>query len=351
MIVSKLPPQPQYVPVRTESGAWQKFALQSLPMTEHTPNHWHILGAGAIGSLWACYAYRQGSPATLILRDQTRLQAYRQGGGITARLGPIAMELPVPVTSPESLPGPVAQLLVTTKAHQTLAALDAIAPALTEAPLLVLLQNGLGVAEQVAARFPQARILQASTTEGAYREGPFSLVHAGRGQTLVGQSENLLLTQKRPALEGEELQRVAGGLSFPPLKMNVSDNIDRVLWVKLAVNCVINPLTVKYRCRNGELLDNPQSLVEINELVEEIVGLSQQLGRGEWVEDLLPRVRKVAANTAMNRSSMLQDVEAGRATEIPYITGYLCQLAEARGIELPRNRHLLELVENVSASA
>lgn len=308
--------------------------------------HWHILGAGAIGSLWACYAYQNAVPATLILRSDSRLQAYRQAGGIMAKLGALALQLPVPVTSPSSITKPIEHILITTKAQQTLAAITAIEHQLAEKVVIVLLQNGLGIAEMLSQRYPQATLLQASTTEGAYRQSLFSLVHAGRGNTQLGQSKTLLAETQQTPLDHDELANIAMSLSLGPLGMTVNDNIDDVLWQKLAVNCAINPLTVKYRCRNGELLDNPVALAELEAVVAEIA----QFDASPEYPDLLATVRHVAANTALNRSSMLQDIEAGRPTEIAFISGYLCQLAEQHRIPVPMNRQLLDEIKRLSAA-
>ena len=322
------------------------------PLTD--TQRWHILGAGAIGSLWAGYAYKAGRPATLIMRDSATLAAYQQAGGFTTQLRSGTEVLPLPATCPEQIiqastakassGGTITALLITTKAQHTLDALKAVAPALTDPPLLVLLQNGMGVAEKVQQLYPRATLLQASTTEGAYRKGPFSVVHAGQGQTLLGQSQSATPTRPQHTLDAASQKQIAQSLSAAPLNVVVSDNIEAVLWRKLAVNSAINPLTVKYRCRNGELLDNPIAAQDMADVVEEILQLSQLLGREDWVEDLLPQVRQVAADTALNRSSMLQDIEAGRTTEIDYITGYLCRLGESQGLSLKRNKALLEIV-------
>lgn len=317
-------------------------------MTAHSANiHWHILGAGAIGSLWACYAYRAGRPATLIYKDRSTLAAYQRGSGITARLQTGTDVLPVLATSPELLTAPdtqsqISALLITTKAQHTLDALAAIAPALTPSPLVVLLQNGMGITEPLQQRYPQATLLNASTTEGAYRDGPFSLVHAGCGHTVLGQSQASVQAQEGKSLDETELAIWADSLSVAPLKVSVSDNIDKVLWRKLAINCAINPLTVKYRCRNGELLDNPLAAQDMLHIVEEIVQLSDALGIGDWVTDLLAQVRQVAADTALNRSSMLQDTLAGRETELDCITGELLRRARAANLTLAANQQLYD---------
>ena len=297
---------------------------------------WSILGAGAIGGLWACYAQRNAGQTELIFRDQSSLADYRQHGGIAFTADGQTELLNIAACCPKTIKTPIQQLLITTKAQQTLTALDAIKAHIRPNASLVLLQNGLGIAEQVQAQFPEALVLQASTTEGAYRTSRFAVVHAGRGATLLGSA-------------AWQSAAIAESLSFAPLNVSVSGNIQAVLWRKLAINCAINPLTVIHRCRNGELLDKPEALTQIAAVVDEILKLSAALHLDQDIADLHQQVLNVARATANNRSSMLQDIESGRETEIEAITGYLCRLASTHGVNLPSNQYLLDEVQRVSA--
>jgi 2-dehydropantoate 2-reductase len=148
----------------------------------------------------------------------------------------------------------------------------------------------------------------------------------------------------------EQLASLAKSLSFAPLIVKKSDNIDAILWRKLAINCAINPLTVIHHCRNGELLDKPEALAQIAAVVDEILKLSNALHRDHELTNLHQQVLDVARATATNRSSMLQDIESGREIEIDAITGYLCQLAAKQGMSLPVNEKLLAIVKAIPSA-
>jgi 2-dehydropantoate 2-reductase len=210
---------------------------------------------------------------------------------------------------------------------------------------LLLLQNGLGIAEQIQREFPHATVLLGSTTEGCYRQSDFEYVHAGHGHTFIGASAN------KGKREQVALAQLAELLSFPPLNVDISDNIDAVLWRKLAVNCVINPLTAIHGCRNGELLTRPENLAQIPEIIDEILQVSTALGCSHWLDDLREHVANIAAATANNRSSMLQDISAGRDTEIDAINGYICKLADQHNINVPANKQLLAEIKRISKAS
>jgi 2-dehydropantoate 2-reductase len=281
---------------------------------------WHVLGAGSLGGLWAARLARAGVPVKLILRDQTSLTRYRAAGGLTlvedgqANLHPIAAETP-------SHGAPIRRLLVACKAYDAEEATAALAPRLAAGAEIILLQNGLGSQEAVAARLPRARCVFASSTEGAFREGDFRVVYAGRGHTWLG-----VQGERRTPEWLEDLQAA-------DIPHQWTHDILAKLWRKLALNCAINPLTVLHDCRNGDLRDWPQ---EVAGLCAELAELLRQAGQPEAAEDLHAEVLRVIDGTAANYSSMYQDVAQGRRTEIAYLLGHACAQAERLQLRLPR---------------
>jgi 2-dehydropantoate 2-reductase len=116
-----------------------------------------------------------------------------------------------------------------------------------------------------------------------------------------------------------------------------------LLWTKLAVNAAINPLSAILGLPNGELLRLPGARAQLIAAAAEVGVVAQAAGIALPV-DPVARALQVAEATAPNRSSMLQDVEAGRRTEIEAITGAVVARAEALGVPVPVNRELLAQV-------
>ena len=122
-------------------------------------------------------------------------------------------------------------------------------------------------------------------------------------------------------------------------------NIDTTLWRKLAINCVINPLTALYGCRNGELATSAYRPV-LQSLCEEVTFACRAAGHGDAVESLLDTALQVIGSTADNRSSMLQDVLKGQRTEIDFINGFLVRAAAVPAPQLPLNRRLIREIKD-----
>jgi len=292
------------------------------------PPHWHILGAGALGCLFASLLQRAGTPVTLLLRsgrgaDTALLRVETGDGGHRC-------ECPV---APVSDAGHIGHLLVTTKAGDVVPAMRALAHRLDRHSQVLLLANGMGFAEVLTDTLPGPRWYLGTTTEAAYRLAPFHIRHAGRGVTRLG----------RPGLREAPPWFATWALAVNPSRWE--ERIEEALWQKLAINCAINPVTALHRCCNGELARRPALTALLGQLCDEIRQVSLAAGFGTATQDLPALVDGVIAATAANRSSMLQDIEAGRSTEIDYITGHLVALARRLGVPVPANEALLAEVK------
>lgn len=298
---------------------------------------WHLLGAGSIGCLFAASLQRAGISTRLILRDAASLAQWRQAGAaIVLQRAEEQWRVELPATSVEALGSatPLRQLLVCTKAQQTVSALSALAAAIDPNALIVLLQNGMGVREQLQALLPHATILHALSTEGAYRIERFHVVHAGRGETVIGGEPGL-----------QAVAQAAATALRCELPVAAVDDIERRLWLKLAVNSVINPLTALHGCTNGTVLALPDIETLLPALCDEVCAVANAEGQQLNAAQVAETVREVCRVTAANRSSMLQDIAARRLTEIDFINGHVVRTAQRHSISCPRQGALLTQIK------
>ncbi|AZC32998.1 2-dehydropantoate 2-reductase [Pseudomonas chlororaphis subsp. piscium] len=289
---------------------------------------WHILGAGSLGTLWATRLARAGLPVRLILRDQARLEAYLAAGGLTLVEQGQASFHAIPGETIDN-PAPITRLLVACKAYDAQQAVSQLVARLTPDAELVLLQNGLGSQDAVAAQVPQARCIYASSTEGAFRDGDWRVVFAGHGYTWLGDASH----PTAPFWLDD--------LSASGIPHEWSADILTRLWRKLALNCAINPLTVLHDCRNGGLL---QHHCEVAMLCVELSELLERCGQPAAAENLQQEVERVIQATAANYSSMYQDVASRRRTEISYLLGHACDVAARHQLHLPNLSRLRRLL-------
>lgn len=273
-------------------------------------------------------------PVKLILRDASRLQDYTTSGGITlVEQGQHSLFNIEAQTVDHA--EPIQRLLVACKAYDAEQAVAAIKPRLSANAEVILLQNGLGSQDAVAAQVPQARCIAASSTEGAFREADWTVVFAGHGYTWLGDGSD-----PTPPQWLDDLQQSGIPHQWTP------DILTR-LWRKLALNCAINPLTVLHDCRNGGLLEHG---CEVATLCAELSDLLHRCGQPAAATDLHAEVLRVIQATAANYSSMYQDVAQGRRTEISYLLGYACASAARHQCPVPHLEQMqVRLIRHLQA--
>lgn len=282
-----------------------------------------VLGCGALGQLWLAALCKRGHEVQGWLRVP---QPYCSVNVIDED-GSVFNES-LTANDPDFL----AQsdlLLVTLKAWQVSDAVKSLASMLPTTTPVLLIHNGMGTVEELKA-IPHP-LLMGITTHAARRDGNI-IIHVASGTTHIGPARQ---QDGDYSYLADTLQEVLPDVAW-------HNTIRPQLWRKLAVNCVINPLTALWNCPNGELLTHP----ELTEAIcNEVAAVMEREGHHTSADDLLYYVNQVIENTAKNISSMLQDVRAQRRTEADYITGYLLRRARAHGIAVPENTRLYEQIK------
>lgn len=299
-------------------------------------NCWHILGAGAIGSLFAASLHRAGVSTKLLCRSGSRhasLPDKRVDVSIDRKGVSETITFPV---SDNAETDAISHLLVTTKAYDVLAAMAEVKHRLNASSHIVLLVNGLGFMGDLQSDFPGFQFTAGTTTEGVYRldaeHTTKHFCHAGNGLTRLGQTGT-----KEPPPWFDDWANI-------DLPCVWETDIEQSLWRKLAVNCAINPLSALHGCKNGELSKRPELARLVQQLCDEIAQVSLVAGFQNASDNIHHWVEEVITETCHNRSSMLQDVLAGRRTENDYISGYFLKLAGQYGIATPGSRAAYESI-------
>lgn len=214
-------------------------------------------------------------------------------------------------------------VVVTVKAFDTARAAREMVPLLGEGTQVLTLQNGLGNLPALAEQVAPERLVGGTTSHGATYVEPGRVRHAGAGDTTVGAWRADPATAEPVA----EAFREAG------IEVEVTDRIDAAIWRKVLVNAAINPVTALARVENGALLDDPGLNACVHQLAEEGAAVARAVGLGIDDDEAVAGAERVAEQTASNRSSMLQDVEAGERTEVEQINGALVDHGQSEDVD------------------
>ncbi len=284
-----------------------------------------VFGAGALGSLVGGLLAR-AHDVTLVGRDphvrRIRADGLRIDGEFDVRVRPRA------VTDGTDRAADLA--LVTTKAYDTDAAARALASG--EHGAVCSLQNGL-TEERLAAAL-DATVLAGTASYGARLAEPGRVTCAGTGEVVVG---------ARSGGPSPSAERVGEAFAAAGVEAVVAEDMPARRFEKLAVNAGVNGPSALARAENGPTVDGPAGDVG-REAARETARVARAAGVGLADADAVAAVERVAADTAANRSSMYEDVERGRRTEVDAIYGAVVDRAEKHGVAVPTCRTLASLV-------
>ena len=284
-----------------------------------------VFGAGAVGSLLGAGLAGAGHDVTLVARG-AQLEALRSQGLVVEGSPPLR------VRTVERIPhGTGADLvLLTVKSYDVESAGRAIAAGFPQPLPLFALQNGLGIEAALLAGLraggwpdPSAWVVRGVHTVPARLVRPGVVRATGNGELVLGQN---------PAIP-DITERLREALTGAGYVVHVSDAIDREVWRKALVNAAINPVTADHGIANGRIVEDPwrgQAMALLAEALEVAAAEGFRFDPREAER----AVFGVARATAQNRSSMLEDLDHGRPTEVDAISGAILRAGRAHGLPM-----------------
>ena len=299
-----------------------------------------VIGAGAMGSLFGALLAEGGHKVWLCDIWQDHINALKQNGLKIEREGETRTVRLNAASDPRQI-GESELVLIFVKSTQTQSAAQSAALLADRNGWVMTLQNGMGNAEIIAEHTPSNRVLAGTTSHGATMLKAGSIRHAGAGPTTVGMWAG-------GAKEFQIARQIADQFTQAGIETAAVEAVRPVIWDKLLVNVGINAITALTGIKNGQILDL-ESTREISRVaVEEAAAVAQAQGI-VIRKDPVAHVFQVAAATAANRSSMGQDVDHRRPSEIKAINGFVVREAGRMGLTAPVNQTLSALVETMEA--
>jgi 2-dehydropantoate 2-reductase len=246
-------------------------------------------------------------------------------------------------SDPAELRGPYAAIFLTVKAYDTTGVAAAVAPHLAPDGYLLSLQNGLGNVEAAERIVGARRVLGARVIFGA------ELVAPGRVRVTV-YADPVLIGSPDPtdATRQAAAAAWAAALAAAGIPAEATDALVAELWAKVLYNSALNPLGALLGVPYGELALHPDTRAIMDTVIEEALAVARAEGvMLPWPDAAAYRdvfYGRLVPSTSEHRSSMLQDIERGRPTEIDAINGEIAARGARRGFPAPVNATLTRLV-------
>lgn len=308
----------------------KRVSVIGSPFTDHRSPSLLLIGTGALASLFGARLAAAGVQVTLLGAWPDGLAALREHGVRLVEADGVERAYSVRAAADPAECRGIPHALVLVKAWQTSRAAQQLAACLPAGGLALTLQNGWGNRETLEQALGPERVALGITTLGATLLAPGVVRAGGQGPVTLGSHPRI-----QPLAE---LLKAAG------FDVRMAEDVAGLAWGKLVINAAINPLTALLRVPNGELLERPDA----RELMGLAAGEAAAVGLAQGLclpfDDPVAAAKDVARRTAANHSSMYQDVQRGRPTEIDAICGAVVQAGERLGVPTPVNQTLWLLV-------
>ncbi|MGI5835936.1 MAG: ketopantoate reductase family protein [Chloroflexota bacterium] len=294
-----------------------------------------VVGPGAMGTLFAGLLAEGGHEVWLLGRRPDVVETIARKG-VTWVRGDRTRTAMVRSILQARDAWPVDLALIFVKAYDTLQAAKDALPAMGPNSVALTLQNGLNNVEAIASVVGRERTLAGVTAYGATLLSSGVVRHGGEGETAIGELDGR---------ETNRLLRVADAFRKAGIEVEISHHVDNLIWGKLIINAAINPLTALLRMRNGQLLSQQETRELMATIALEGASVASSKGITLPYENPVEKAETVCRLTASNRSSMLQDVDKGKLTEIDCINGAVVREGRALGVPTPVNWTIVQLIK------
>jgi len=297
-----------------------------------------IIGSGAMGSLFGGRLSLAGQEVVLYDVYREHVDAINASGLSIedAATGEVTVVHPKASANPAAVAGSDV-LIIFVKSTATAEAAAQFKSFAKPGTIALTLQNGLGNEEILRNYFGASGTAAGVTSQGATFLGPGKIRHAGKGPTHMAMSDG----------DSVKLAKLAEALSAAGFETYVDKDVANMVWSKLLINVGINALTGILNLKNGQLLDYEDVKSLMAGLVNEAIAVAKARGVRLSYEDPVATVYEVALKTGANTSSMLQDFQKNRQSEIDFMNGAIVREAQALGIPVPLNDAMTRLVRTM----
>lgn len=296
-----------------------------------------VAGAGAVGSALAAILYDMDPASISFLAGGERYRRLQERGIIVN-----GTAYRIPVTAPEDK-SPFADLIIVVVKHHDLdRALADMSNRVGPATIILSLMNGIESEERIGAVYGMERVLYGLVLGiDAVRQG-FSVTYSSRGRVFFGEAKNH--TPSERVLAVKALFEQAGIAHVVPADMI------RTLWWKFMINVGVNQVSAALGATYGLFRTSSEVRDLMEAAMREVMALAGTQGISLTEEDVGEWYKVLYSLDPGGKTSMLQDVEAQRKTEVEMFAGTVMKLGRRHAIPTPVNRYLFRKIREIEGS-
>ncbi|GFO55879.1 2-dehydropantoate 2-reductase [Geomonas sp. Red276] len=295
-----------------------------------------VIGAGALGAIYASLLSRTAHPVSFIAAGERHDRLKRDGVTVNGTFYAIDVRTPEEAT-------PVDLLMVAVKHHHLDEAIGQMTNAVGPHTGILSVMNGIDSEERIGAVFGREKVLYGlSLGIDAVREGN-AVTYQNLGRIQFGERENGTLSGR--------VQRIAALFNEAGIAHETPKDMIRSLWFKYMINIGVNQVSAVLGATYGALRESAEAREMMEGAMREVIAVAMAAKVDLGDADIEQWYRILSSLGASGKTSMLQDVEAGRRTEVEMLAGTLIRLGRGYGIPTPVNEKLFEKISGMEAGS
>lgn len=290
-----------------------------------------ILGAGAMGAYFATRFFDSPGFSTFLIADGSRLEKLQKDGFVVN-------EKPyfIPAIHPVEAISPADLIIVALKHHHLAQAIRGLGKLVGDSTIFLSVMNGLESEETIGALYGMEKVLYAiSLGIDAVREGN-RVQYTRPGIHYFGEALNHAISPK--------VRRVQEAFERAGIRYESPEDMIRWLWWKFMVNVGVNQASAVMRAPYGVFHSNQEAQGLMEALMQEVVTLAQAQNVNLTQKDIENWYPVLNQLSPLGKTSMLQDIEAHRKTEVELFSGKVIELGKAHGIPTPVNQTIFQII-------
>ncbi|WP_067933289.1 ketopantoate reductase family protein [Alicyclobacillus kakegawensis] len=296
-----------------------------------TIEHVSLIGLGAIGSAYAAKLHAMDNQCLQVLADASRIERYRRQGVFVN-----GTRYDFNYVTPDTPVDPPDLVLVAVKYDGLEDAMESLRGHIGPNTIILSLMNGISSEEMLGEAFGMHRVLYGMCVEIDALRTDTSVTYSTFGRVCFGEKTNKVISPKVEAVRS--LFERAG------IPYEIPEDMQRTMWWKFMINVGINQTSAVLRAPYGVFQQQKDARDVMHAAMREVVALSKKVGVNLTEEDIERFHPVLNALSPDGKTSMLQDIEAGRTTEVEYLAGAVCKLGRAHNVPTPINDMLLKMI-------
>jgi len=292
-----------------------------------------IIGAGALGATYGSLLYAADPLSVCFIASGERYERLKRNG-VTVN----GTLFPVSVTKPEQA-SPADLLIVAVKHHHLDQAILEMQHAVGGDTLILSVMNGIDSEERIGTVYGMDKVIYGLTLGIDAVRDDTTVRYTSLGKVLFGEIRN--------QIPSERVKRISQLFNRAKIANDVPKDMLRALWFKFMINVGVNQVSAVMGMTYGEIRNSSEAKRLMESAMLEVIQIAQSLQINLSEKDLTEWYTVLSTLGADSKTSMLQDVEAGRKTEVEMLAGTVIRLGAKQGIPTPVNRWLCDKLRQI----